>query len=175
MVGRDSRAGLPRQSPVKRDLPCESILRGLIRKDDAPFPPPLPLPLRGTLLCAAIAGVQGVHTATLVVTSTADSGTGSLRQALADAIDGDTIQFDAALNGQAITLTTDELVIDKSITITGPGSSQLAVQRSFANGTPSFRIFHITPGHTVMIEGLTIKSGRNFTASGAVCSTIRQP
>ena len=124
------------------------------------------LPLGGLLLCAAIVGVQGVHTATLIVTSTADSGTGSLRQALADAIDGDTIQFDAALNGQAITLTTDELVIDKSITLSGPGSGQLAVQRSFANGTPTFRILHITPGHTVMIEGLTIKNGRAFTSSG---------
>ena len=122
--------------------------------------------LGGTLLCAGIVGLQGARTTTLIVTSTADSGTGSLRQALADTNEGDTIQFDAALNGQAITLTSGELVIDKSITITGPGASLLTVQRSFANGTPSFRIFHITPGHTVMIEGLTIKSGRNFTASG---------
>ena len=46
---------------------------------------------------------------TLIVTTTADSGPGSLRQALADVHDGDTIHFDPALNGQTITLTTGEL------------------------------------------------------------------
>jgi len=47
-----------------------------------------------------------------------------LRQALVDANDGDTINF--AVTG-TINLTSGELVIDKSITIAGPGSDQLAV------------------------------------------------
>ncbi len=64
---------------------------------------------------------------TITVTNTNDSGPGSLRQALADANDGDTINFDVSLKGQTIALTSGELVIDKSITITGPGSDQLAV------------------------------------------------
>ena len=89
------------------------------------------------------------------MTSTADSGAGSLRDALAAAEDGDTIQFAAALNGQTITLTSSELLIDKSITIRGP----VIVQRSTATGTPAFRIFHVTPGHTVTMEGLTISNG----------------
>src|SRR5882757_7860680 len=58
----------------------------------------------------------------ITVTNTNDSGPGSLRQALADANGGDTINFDPALNGQTIPLTTDELVIDNNITISGPGS-----------------------------------------------------
>ncbi|HEU0208269.1 MAG TPA: hypothetical protein VFQ78_04745 [Candidatus Udaeobacter sp.] len=49
--------------------------------------------------------------ATITVTNTNDSGPGSLRQALADADDGDTITFDSALAGQTITLTTTELAI----------------------------------------------------------------
>ena len=59
------------------------------------------------LLCAAMAGAEYFrgHAATLTVTTTADSGPGSLRAAIAAASDGDTIQFDAALNGQTITLT----------------------------------------------------------------------
>src|SRR5215469_12184500 len=57
----------------------------------------------------------------ITVTNTNDSGAGSLRQALADANDGDTINFDVSLQGQTIALTSGELVIDKSITITGPG------------------------------------------------------
>ena len=64
---------------------------------------------------------------TITVTNTNDSGPGSLRQALADANDGDTINFDGSLKGQSIALTSGELVIDKSITIAGPGSDQLAV------------------------------------------------
>jgi hypothetical protein len=105
---------------------------------------------------------------TLTVTSTADSGAGSLRQALADANSGDTIQFAPALNGQTIALTSNELVIDKNITISGPGSGQLTVRRSFANRTPvpPFRILHVTPGHIVTIEGLTIMGGYSYFASG---------
>src|SRR6476620_4775471 len=68
---------------------------------------------------------------TITVTNTNDSGPGSLRQALADANDKDTINFDVSLEGQTIALTSGELVIDKSITITGPGSDQLAVSAPF--------------------------------------------
>jgi hypothetical protein len=46
-----------------------------------------------TLLLAAMASVQSVHAATITVTTTNDSGAGSLRQALVDANDGDTIDY----------------------------------------------------------------------------------
>ena len=95
----------------------------------------------------------------IIVTTTADSGAGSLRDAIATASDGDTIQFDAALNGQTIGLTSAELVIDKNITISGPGPDQLAVQRSTETGIPEFRIFHVLPGHAVLISGLKISNG----------------
>src|ERR1041384_5023625 len=54
---------------------------------------------------------------TITVTNANDSGSGSLRQALADANNGDTINFDTSLKGQTVTLTTAELVINKNITI----------------------------------------------------------
>jgi Right handed beta helix region len=107
------------------------------------------------LLCAAMADVVTVNAATITVTTTADNGPGSLRDAIAAASDGDTVQFDAALNGQSIMLTSAELAVDKNITISGPGANQLAVTRS--SGT--FRILHLLPGHTVKIEGLTIGGG----------------
>jgi hypothetical protein len=103
------------------------------------------------LLCAGLASVDA---ATLTVTNTNDSGPGSLRQVLQDANDADTIQFDAALNGQVINLTSAELAINKNIAISGPGPSQLAV-----SGSNTFRIFHVMPGYTAMIEGLTISGG----------------
>jgi len=53
---------------------------------------------------------------TTTVSNLNDRGPGSLRQALADANDGDTIDF--AVSG-TISLTSGELVIDKSVAITG--------------------------------------------------------
>ena len=47
---------------------------------------------------------------TITVTNGNDSGPGSLRQALADANDGDTINFDPSVG--TVTLTTAELAID---------------------------------------------------------------
>ena len=117
----------------------------------------LPGALLLILLCTAMAGPEFFRSQamTLTVTSTADSGAGSLRAALALASDGDTIQFDAALNGQTISLTSGELAINKNITISGPGPGLLAVSRS--SGT--FRIFHVLPGHTDTIQGLMISGG----------------
>ena len=91
---------------------------------------------------------------TITVTNGNDSGPGSLRQALADAQDGDTINFDPSV--EVVTLTTAELVITKSITISA-SPQMVTVQR--ASQAPQFRIFHVMPGHSVEINGLTISGG----------------
>jgi hypothetical protein len=95
-------------------------------------------------------------TPTTIVTNTNDNGPGSSRQALADAHDGDTINFAHSLNGRNLGLSTGELVIDKNITINGPGTTLLGVYRS---SQASFRIFHVMPGVTARIAGLTISGG----------------
>jgi hypothetical protein len=107
-----------------------------------------------------------MHAATLTVTTTADSGVGSLRDTIAAASAGDTIQFAAALNGQTITLTSAKIVIDKNLVIDGPGATQLTVRRSTAGGTPIFRIFDVTPNLTVTVEGLTISNGLTVSGGG---------
>ena len=91
-----------------------------------------------------------VHATTITVINTNDSGPGSLRQALADANGGDTINF--AVTG-TIGLTSGELLVDKAITISGPGAENLAV-----NGNAKDRVFHVT-GENVTISGLTITNG----------------
>src|SRR5438132_13231546 len=111
-----------------------------------------------TAVALLVAVAIPAHANIVVVTNTNDSGPGSLRGAIAAASDGDTIQFDPALKGQTITLTSGELFINNNLTITGPGPSQLTVKRSTAGGTPAFRIFHILQ-HTVTIEGLSISNG----------------
>jgi hypothetical protein len=102
----------------------------------------------------------------ITVTNTDDSRPGSLRQALIDANDGDTIEF--AVTG-VISLTTGELLVDKSIAITAPGPDTLTVER--AQNAALFRIFHVTPGLTVTIRGLTITNGLNhagFVSGGGI-------
>src|SRR5437667_12200717 len=116
--------------------------------------PPLLGSLLLALLCVTMAGGGGTQAATLIVTTTADHGVGSLRAAIAAANDGDTIQFDPALNGQTIVLTSGELAISKNITVNGPGANLLTVSR--ASTAARFRVFDIISGHTVMIAGLTI-------------------
>jgi hypothetical protein len=112
------------------------------------------------------------QSAVLTVTNTNDSGTGSLRDTIAAATNGDTIQFDAALNGQAITLTSAQILIDKNLTINGPGANQLTVQRSTANGTPAFRIIDISldnfSGGSVTLTGLTLANGNASQGGGGV-------
>ena len=54
----------------------------------------------------------------ITVTSTNDNGSGSLRQALVDAQNGDTI--DATGISGVVTLTSGELLVDKNVTINPP-------------------------------------------------------
>src|SRR5439155_14370460 len=90
------------------------------------------------------------------------SGAGSLRYAIGHAQDGDTIRFDSSLNGQTITLGSDELAIKKSLDIEGPGASLLAV-----SGNDTFRVFDVvSEGLTVRIAGLTITHGRTVVNNG---------
>ena len=117
---------------------------------------PPPQNVSSTYLMLPCATPTPTATPTTRVTNTNDSGPGSLRQALADTNNGDTVIFDPALNGRNIGLTSGELVIDKSITINGPGLDLLGVYRS---SQTSFRIFHVMPGISVTIAGLTISGG----------------
>ena len=96
---------------------------------------------------------------TITVTNTNDSGPGSLRNALAIANDGDTITF--AVTG-TIGLTSGELLVNSSITISGPGAANLSI-----NGNGTSRVFRVTPGRNITITGLTITNGHGMTDDGA--------
>lgn len=92
--------------------------------------------------------------ASFVVTSSDDSGPGTLREVIATACAGTTITFDPRIN--LILLTSGELPITKGVTILGPGTDKLTI-----SGTNSSRIFNITAGTaTVNISGLTLRDGR---------------
>src|SRR5215468_12321324 len=91
---------------------------------------------------------------TITVTNTNDSGPGSLRDALAVANDGDTI--DATGVSGTILLTSGELQITHSVTINGPGAGNLAV-----NGNANSRVFE-NFASDVTISGFTITNGSAF-------------
>ena len=100
---------------------------------------------RSTLLLLFLASLLMVEAraATRTVTNLNDSGSGSLRDTIAAAGDGDEIVFAANVRG-TITLTSGQLTVNKQIVIAGPGANLLTIARSSASGTPPFRLFHTT-------------------------------
>ena len=102
--------------------------------------------------------------ATIIVTNTNDSGPGSLRQAVMDAANGDTINF--SVTG-TITLTSGQITIDKSLNIIGPGAASLTI-----DGNNSSRIFEMNNYlRTVNIHGITFRNGNSTTHGGAIYSS----
>ena len=109
--------------------------------------------LFATCLSALCLIALNTPAATITVTNTNDSGAGSLRQAIADALNGDTIDF--GVTG-TITLTTGELLVNKGITIHGSGPDHLTVDGNHASG-----VFYVQldGGGAASIAGLTITNG----------------
>jgi predicted outer membrane repeat protein len=101
----------------------------------------------GVLLCAIVVRVGA---AAITVINTNDSGPGSLRQALRDVHDGDTINF--AITG-TIGLISGGLPVTKNITISGRGSEQISI-----DGNQALLVFGIFPEKTAAISGLTIRN-----------------
>src|ERR1041385_5797052 len=111
-------------------------------------------------LFVALTGLLSPARAALMVANTTDAGAGSLRQALAAAAPGETIVITAT---GTLTLTTGELLINKDLTLIGPGPDKLTIQR--ANGAPLGRILRLDTG-IVSISGLTIKNGAATVGAG---------
>ena len=99
----------------------------------------------------------------LTVTTTADSGDGSLRSAIAQATSGDTIQFSKKLSGKTITLKSGQLVLDKDLTIDGSDASNLTI-----SGNKASRVFYLNKKKTATIKNLTIANGKTKGAGGGI-------
>lgn len=99
----------------------------------------------------------------VAVTSAADSGPGSLRQAVAGVCFGGSIGFDAGLSNQTIGLTSAELTLDKPMTIDGAGAPGLAI-----SGSDLVRPFVVNPTMNVTIKNLKIVHGYGFQLAGGI-------
>jgi hypothetical protein len=114
---------------------------------------------------------------TLMVTSIADSGAGTLRAAIANSINhtggatgNDIIQFSPAIDGGTISLSTyvnDATVagasafrIDHDVNLEIDGQTGLTKGVTIARASASlFRLFYVYPGASLTLEGLTLSGG----------------
>jgi hypothetical protein len=103
---------------------------------------------------------------TVTVTNLSDHDPGSLRDALAQTVDGDTIEFAPDVRG-VIMLTGTELSVTHGVSVFGPGAAQLAV-----SGGAASRVLTVAARTSVFLSGLTIRGGQltptgTDTAEGA--------
>ena len=92
---------------------------------------------------------------TWVVSNSNDNGAGSLRDAIASASSGDTIQINSSAVS-TVNITSGELVIQKNLVIKTLPVSQVTIRRN--TGT-QMRIFRIDSSFTVTLENITVKNG----------------
>ena len=143
-VSRRPKAGPPAIKPVSASASAESVGRFLC---------PIVALVGLVLLGFAASPSFAVDT----VTNTVDGGVGSLREVVSHP-GASSINF--AVTGK-ITLTSGAITIGHTLTIGGPGATNLAV-----SGNNSSPIFRIPPGVTVVISNVTIMEGRNAGSDG---------
>ena len=93
------------------------------------------------------------------VTNTNDSGEGSLRQAVADAVlspDDDTIEFDPSLTGQTISLTSGEIPIGDDFTTANIAIKGLGADNLTISGGDSSRVFIVGDNSQLALDGVKI-------------------
>lgn len=116
----------------------------------------LPLPL--TLLTLILAAAVSTSAATLTVTNLADTGPGTLRDRIAAANPGDTINF--GIQGDIVLAS--QLTIAKNLNVFGFGVEGLVR----ISGNNSTRVFNITAGNVFLVR-LAIIDGRVTGTNGA--------
>lgn len=106
-----------------------------------------------------------------VVMNTNDSGSGSLRQVVADAASNATITFAPSLNGETIVLF-EQIVLDKDLVIDAEALPRGVGISGNSNGNRELepgetRIFLVQPGRDVRLRALTLRDGQVDPKPGA--------
>ena len=92
--------------------------------------------------------------ADIYVTSTGDSGVGTLRWAVDETVDGDIIRFDPTIDGSPILLDSAVTMLNKKITLLGNG-----VGKTIISGGEKTRVIEIYKQSSVLISGVSIIDG----------------
>tara|TARA_B100000767_G_scaffold275627_1_gene313830 strand:+ start:52 stop:1620 length:1569 start_codon:yes stop_codon:yes gene_type:complete len=123
--------------------------------------------MKKLLLFGALGFTHLALATTITVSNNNDSGVGSLRDAISNAVAGDTIVFDANTDGVAITLTSGELLLNKDLDIIGNGMNTTII-----DGSSTSRIFHVdnsgTNNDTINISSLTVQNGYHNSNGGGI-------
>jgi CSLREA domain-containing protein len=116
------------------------------------------------VLCTLFLSLFSVQAQTVVTTAVDEDdgnafpGTGSgtsLREAIAYAAPNSTLTFDAALNGETITLINGQLTLSVNLELDAtPLPNGIVIKGNYPN-----RIFHCTAGTTNTLSGLTLTGG----------------
>ena len=124
----------------------------------------------GLAISAFIAFPNFTHAADQVVTTNADSGAGSLRQAIADVGDGESITFNLSTGNETITVLS-ELDMDfwpaKTVTVDGDNTAGSGVDVTIkvtttGAGGSTYRLFQIGAGDasdTITLTNMTLQGG----------------
>lgn len=99
---------------------------------------------------------------TYMVSNGKDSGAGSLRAAVKQAKPGDTVLFVSGVT--TVTLTSEEIYIDKNLTIVGCYTGEVVIIRDIS--APNFGIFHIDKSAHVTIHNVKICGGSAPSGAG---------
>ena len=122
-----------------------------------------------SLLAALVVGLspQPVRAATLTVTNCNDSGAGSLRRAVSNALSGDTVDL-TALTCNRILMGSGWITVSQDdLTLVGRGRFELTL-----DGNNTVRIFRHTGAGTLRIERMSLANGRYRGRGGCILSEI---
>ena len=132
---------------------------------------------------ASLFGVSSAYAATLTVTSTADAGPGTLRDAVTTSASGDTIVFDCIAlscpttitlssqgNNQGFPGPTALSISSKSITVQGPANGGVTLQAApGASSSTSLRHFSVDTSASLTLMDLILIGGRAIGGDGGSC------
>jgi hypothetical protein len=172
--GDNRNASVALTNPSAAAANGQSTLPGVVGDNDPVPPTQTPAPARtggsSTVVVGATVSAPSPKATTIVVTNNNDSGSGSLRNAIASASAGDTITFAAGglSGGQTITLTSGSLTPTVNVTITDAGAPAVSIVSA------NSRIFDFplsSPGSltSVTLQDLTLNGTANDgTTGGAI-------
>jgi hypothetical protein len=99
---------------------------------------------------------------TITVTSLDDSGSGTLREAMTNAVNGDTINFDSMLTGTITLQSSLPAISVEYLIIQGPNDNSITI-----DGDSTYRIFDVQMGPTI-ISNLNLNNGADANQGGAI-------
>ena len=115
------------------------------------------------LLFSTLFIATSVFATKIEITSSADNGPGSLRDAVSIAESGDTLIFDEATSASMINLSSGVIALDKDLVISSINFTKVQI-----NANSTSRIFRITNGSTVSLWGVILMNGSSVDNGGAI-------